>query len=373
MSKHVVILAGGKSQRPYVTEFQKRGWRVTVVDRDPNAITKNDADKFIENSTYCLDTLIEKLTPENESHKINGVFSNSSAGPVARNVAELNRVFSTEHPGFSVSCVDRCYKKSAMRELLINGDVNVADAFLPDLLRTEHFPIVMKPGENGIGGFGVKKIDTLESLNHCIQSDNHHKWLYESYIEGDEYSVDGIVIDGLLEIISLSRKISGDSRDDFIPNRFELIPIQSVPAFNEVIKQSSLAAKALDINNCQISLDIKIDSDGVVTVIECGLFWDSKIDRLWEYSGFNGYSYFIDRLFCHKKKQHNISLGSTAMEILYSDKEAVLNTSEICEKFPNDHIEFEKHSGDIIRPPLSVADMIACRFYNTEVFAELNK
>ncbi len=363
MSKHIVILAGGKSQRPYVTEFQKRGWRVTVVDRDPNAVSKSDADVFIENSTYCLDTLIEKLTQENDTHKINGVFSNSSAGPVAHNVAELNRVFKTEYPGFSVTSVARSYSKLSMQEYLRNAKINVAQAFSPNSLHAENFPIVIKPGKNGLGGLGVKKIESLSALNHAIPSGDIQDWVYESYIEGDEYSVDGLVVDGTLEIISLSRKISGDRRDDFIPNRFELTPINTTPAFSEIYKQSSLAAKALDINNSQISLDIKIGQNGVVTVIECGLFWDSKIDRLWAYSGFNGYSYLIDRIFCNKAQRHDISLRSGAMEILYSDKETVLNESEINKKHPQDHIEFEKHTGDKVRPPLSVADMVACRFY----------
>ncbi len=363
MSKHIVILAGGKSQRPYVIEFQKRGWRVTVVDRDPNAISKNDADTFIENSTYCLDTLIEKLTQEHKVHKITSVFSNSSAGPVARNVAELNSVFNTEYPGFSVTSVNRSYSKANMRKYLLNGNVKIAHAFSAESLQADNFPIVIKPGKNGIGGFGVKKIESLDALNQCVSSDNIHDWVYESYIEGKEYSVDGIVVDGALEVISVSRKISGKCRDDFLPNRFELTPIKTIPALEEIVKQSSLAAKALDINNSQISLDIKISENGVVTVIECGLFWDSKIDRLWEYSGFNGYGYLIDRVFCGKEQKHDISPETNTMEIIYADKEEILKESDINEKYPNDHIEFEKHNGDNVRPPLSVADMVACRFY----------
>ncbi len=363
MTEHVVILAGGKSQLPYVREFQNRGWRVTVVDRDEHAIARDSADTFIANSTYCLDTLIEKLTPENKAHQISTVFSNSSAGPVARNVAELNCVFNSKYSSFSLTSVDRCYSKAKMRECLVNSQVNVADAFTLESLNAEHFPIVIKPSHNGIGGFGVSKIESLASLNTLNLQDKPHEWLYESYIDGDEYSVDGIMVNGELEIISLCRKVSGESRNDFLPNRFELIPLQNMTAYDEIAKQSSLAANALDIDNSQISLDIKIDHQNTVTVIECGIFWDSKIDRLWEHSGFNGYGYFIDRLFRNQDIDNKISLGSAAMEILYSDKEQILNEPEILAQYPNSRIEFEKHSGELIRPPTSVADMIGCRFY----------
>lgn len=368
--RHAVILGGGKSQRPYIQEFKNRGCSVTVIDRDPNSVSKPLADAFIENSIYELDSIIQNLTPLHEKNPISLVYSNSSAEAVAKNVAALNEHFLTPHPSFDSGSVARCYSKANMRKSMAAMGVNMAKEFSSTLPDSNDFPVIAKPISGGIGGFGVCKINTLAEF-HTLQKDHSNiEWLIEETIEGEEYSVDGIVVGNALEIISICKKSSGEYRKDFIPDRFQLIPSpkdSKIIDFDLLHSQSTLAVKALKINNSQVSLDIKITPDRQLFIIECGLFWDAKIDRLWEFAGFNPYQYFIGRVYCNGTNkgevQNSLKEKTCSMDFLYTDTGKTFYQAEIRQQYPDDYIEFERNDGDQVKPPTSVADLLACRFY----------
>ncbi len=368
--RHAVVLGGGKSQRPYIQEFKNRGESVTVIDRDPNSVSKSLADGFIENSIYDLESIIQKLSPHHEKKPISLVYSNSSAEAVAKNVAALNEHFETAHPSFPSDSVTLCYSKASMRKSMVAMGVNMAKEFSTAPLESHDFPLIAKPISGGIGGFGVCKINTQEELNTLQKDYSNTEWLIEEYIDGEEYSVDGIVVGNELEIISVCKKSSGEYRTDFIPDRFQLIPSPNdskIIDFDLLHSQSTRAAKALKINNSQISLDIKINTKGEIFIIECGLFWDAKIDRLWEFAGIDPYQYFIDRVYYNGidkcLAQNGLKEKACCMDFLYTDTGKTFLQSEILEQFPKDHIEFERKDGDLVKPPSSVADLMACRFY----------
>lgn len=384
MSGHAVILGGGKSQRPYIEEFKNRGWSATVIDRDTNSVSRDISDVFIENSIYELDSIIQQLTPHHKKTPISLIYSNSSAEPVAKNVAALNEHFATAQPCFNTESVMLCYSKANMRKSMIAMGVNMAKEFTAAQTKPSDFPLIAKPVSGGIGGFGVCKINTQEALTKLQGKHADTQWLFEAYIEGAEYSVDGIVVGHELEIISICKKSSGEQRSDFIPDRFQLIPLggdlqkpdpqkkdvkkkgaQKID-FDALYKQSVLAAKALKINNSQISLDVKIAPNGQIFIIECGLFWDSKIDRLWSFSGFNPYSYLIDRLYFNKQQDPEEKPKPCSMEFIYAKSEGPFSRNDVIKSHPNMHIEFERKDGDIVKAPQSVSDLLACNFYWNE-------
>lgn len=368
MNKHAVVLAAGKSQLPYILEFKKRGWYVTAIDQDPSAMASTHSDKFIVNSVYERNGLVNILSSINRNNPITAVFSNSSAAPVAKNVAYLNNELKTQGGSFSPYCVEICYDKSIMLNKLRQAKVNVAKEVSLNMLTESTLPIIVKPAHNSLGGKGVNKIETSQELQSFLMQENTEKWVIEQYIEGTEYSVDGLIVGGELEVLGVSKKVTVDIGSAFIPISFSLeisIESEDPERFKAIYQASRNSAKALGIDNSQISLDLKVDSKNTVTIIECGLFWDSKIDRLFEYSGFNPYAYHIDRIYEGKQKTHHGNRKSYSMEFIYSDTNTSFNTEKIRSKFNNDYLEFEKSEGDKVAPPSSVADVLACRFYES--------
>lgn len=368
MTKHAVVLAAGKSQLPYIREFKRRGWRVTAVDRTENACGFSEADTAIQESVYDREQLENKLSRIHQHTPITTVFSNSSAAPVAKNIAYLNQKFDTTFKSFSTVCADICYNKHLLLEVLSQASINIATPLQCGEISENDLPIVVKPFRDSLGGAGVHIIETMQALKEFTAKEKPDDWRIEQFIGGKEFSVDGIVCANQLEVISISEKFTQPVASGVIPTRFSLIakPEENTSDFYHAIYESaSQCAKALDITNSQISLDIKVDENNRVTVIECGLFWDSKVDRLWLYSGLDPYAYFIDRLYYGRAAKTSLFKHATAMDFLYAEETKAFDPKDIAEQFKNDHIEYERSANDIVKPPSSVADILACRFYKS--------
>ncbi|MFT7559302.1 MAG: hypothetical protein ACI93R_001207 [Flavobacteriales bacterium] len=364
MSKHIVMLCGGKSQEPYLDEFKRRRWTVSVVDRDERAICRVRADTFYLCSTYSIEEL--KACLLELKGKVDLVFSNSSARAVAENIIKLNAWLGSTLPSPNEASLIFCYDKKRMRNALFNQSVNIP----PILDYTDNhegeitFPLILKPTKNSLGGCGVRIIYTLNDLKdvaNLIEDGEHH---IEPFIKGREYSVDGIVKNGSLTIVCITRKTSGIKRNDFIPDVFSTCSLDK-KLEDVIFQQVTLSVKALHIDNCPISVDLKITPSNEVFIIECGIFWDSKIDRLLMFSGFNPYTYFIDSILLQTDPIIDL-ISNTAMEFIFVDSEQSFNKNTVKSRHPNDYIEYERETGDIVKPPSSVSDLVACRFYRIE-------
>ncbi len=368
LQRQVAILGGGKSQLPYVTAFKDAGWHVINIDQNSKAPAKAVADTFIEHSIYDHEGLLAKLSPIHQQHPIHAVFSNSSAAPVARNIAQLNEDFSCAFPSFSTTAVERCYDKHTMHRHLEDANVPIARTFNIDEIDGTHLPVIIKPGKDSLGGSGVQKIEDATSLSAVKERSLSENTLIEQYINGKEYSIDGIVEANTLEIIGICEKTTLANGTGYIPQRFTMLKHDAgilKNHYDAIYDIANKAACALYINNSQISLDIKIDGAGTITVIECGLFWDSKIDRLWHFAKLAPYEYFVHRVYHHQPQEDKNAGNNCAMDFLYADERQRLDSDDLIRQYPNDHIELERAHGDDVGPPASVADMLACRFYAT--------
>jgi len=97
------------------------------------------------------------------------------------------------------------------------------------------FPVVVKPNDLAVST-GVKKVDSLDQLRHYLKTvtlstpDDLGKtpggWLVEEYIDGEELSIEGFVVEGQLYFTSLTKKVLGPE-----PSFYEIGHIVSADNF----------------------------------------------------------------------------------------------------------------------------------------------
>ncbi len=120
-----------------------------------------------------------------------------------------------------------------------------------------------------------------------------------------------------------------------------------------------LSAAGLD--DSYFSLDV-IESDGGLFVIDVGPLLDAKIDRLLHHAGVDVYGVASD-IGLGGPVAAALSLGRAhALRFVYASEPGVLamgTAGRVKTKGGFAYLEFEKTAGDEVRPPESVADVVA--------------
>lgn len=112
----------------------------------------------------------------------------------------------------TLDCINTCRNKDKLYSVLQANDISVPETFIvnsPAELSIENLaislPLILKPA-SGSGSIGVKLCKTKEEvLQHAtLLLESNKVVLMQQYIEGDEYSVESISIDGKHHIIGIT-------------------------------------------------------------------------------------------------------------------------------------------------------------------------
>lgn len=273
--KRLLVLAAGILQIPVIKKAKEMGHYVIAADGDPMAIGLQYADKSI-----VVDITSEKdvLYVAREEH-IDGVIhpcSEVSMSVMGRINDELGL------SGISRETAFRATNKHLMRvafekhgapspKSLCFDDYEAAwDCFCND------FPndAILKPSRNS-GSRGIAKIEKgiskelFTELFERSKSESRDKTvMLEQFIEGPEFSVEIIVWNKEVNILTVTDKITTGA-----PYFVELGHSQpSVQPQNiiEVIKKAAIAGvKALEVNNCACHAELKVQ-EGKAYIMEIG-------------------------------------------------------------------------------------------------------
>jgi len=164
-------------------------------------------------------------------------------------------------------------KRSLRSKSLENNKDNFSDRFLIDFEADKptqelHFPVIVKPRDNS-GSRGVKLCRTKEELEQsmaeALEYSKLDSVLVEEFIEGPEYSIEGLHYDGKSEVIQFTEKKTTE-----FPYNVELGHIQ--PAnISEENKQKireivAKIGKALKFENCPSHTELKINERGIFVI-----------------------------------------------------------------------------------------------------------
>ena len=275
MQKKLLVLAAGILQVPILKRAHEMGIYVIAADGNPNACGLKYADKAIVANITSEEEMLRVAREE----KIDGVIHPCSE--VSMNV--MGRINDELHlSGISKEQAIRATNKHLMREAIeaygapspksrCFTDMEVAwGSFCTDFTGA----CILKPSRNS-GSRGIAKIssniqmDEFARLFEFAKGESRDKQvMLEQFIEGPEFSIEIIVWDGQVNVLTVTDKKTTEA-----PHFVELGHNQPSCFPAETVKKIKAAAvagvKALGVNNCACHAEAKL-MDGKAYLMEIG-------------------------------------------------------------------------------------------------------
>lgn len=275
MQKRLLVLAAGILQVPVIKKAKEKGYYVIAVDGDSNAIGLQYADKAI-----CANITDEEIMLEiaREQH-VDGVIhpcSEVSMNVMGRINDELGLAGITKEQAI------RATNKHLMREAFEKGNAPSPKSILTDSVEDawEHLQNdfttdgILKPSRNS-GSRGIAKVvrdmnkaDFINAYNIALNESRDKSVLIEQFIEGPEFSIEIIVWNGKVNVLTVT-----DKKTTGAPHFVELGHNQPSCYSKEDVETLQAAAvagvKALGVNNCACHAEAKL-MNGKAYLMEIG-------------------------------------------------------------------------------------------------------
>ena len=134
------------------------------------------------------------------------------------------------------------------------------------------YPIIVKPTDRS-GSRGICKLESAGGIKNAVHMAMNEgfekKVLIEEYIEGQEYSVEGISFNGNHTILAITLKYTTGAPQFIETGHIEPAPIDK-DTFVRVCNVVKHALDSLGIRNGASHSEIKIDNHGNIKIIEIG-------------------------------------------------------------------------------------------------------
>lgn len=202
---HLLVLGAGYDQLFAIKKALQKGYEVTAVDKNPNAVGKKVASNFYAISNRdinSIDKLIKNFS--SEGNPINGIFLMGADIPnVAAELCLKNGL-----PSISVDSASIAQNKILMKKNFAISNIPIpAFHILSDIEDLKKFikkykKVVIKPSDSS-GSRGVALLSSktseqvlVNSFNDAFESSNEKKVLLEEFIEGPQLSSESIILNG---------------------------------------------------------------------------------------------------------------------------------------------------------------------------------
>lgn len=262
--RKVLIIGAGSAQYKGIAKAREMGLFTIATDRSPQAPGLVIADIPLVLDVKDCESSIKVA----QQYQIDGVFSIASEVSV-RTVAAVAEELKL--PGLSRQVARIVTDKALMREKYAEEDVpsprfKIAYSLDEAIKAIDELslPVVIKPSDNA-GSRGVTKIDKETEIQDAYERANgfseQGKVLIESFMEGVEVSVEAVVYQGRIKILSLSDKIRTpppyllDTTVIFLSN----YPKETQDKICEVARK---AIRAVGINNGAVHIEIMMTAEG---------------------------------------------------------------------------------------------------------------
>ncbi|WP_168203368.1 ATP-grasp domain-containing protein [Oceanispirochaeta crateris] len=265
----IMILGAGIMQLPAFEAAKKNNWYTIAADGNPEAPCRSRADQFLNIDLKDRVGLVEAAEELMTTRNIQGVFTCGTdfSASVAWIAEKLNL------PGIPYQTALDCTDKYRMRMKFKEQNIPIPafcelSAELDPHKETKHllYPLVVKPVDN-MGGRGVITVDTPENLekalSEAIKFSRTNRAIVEEFMDGPEFSIDSLVVDGELVICGFA------DRHIYYPPCFIEMG-HTLPSNIEKSEEEEIyrvfknAVKALNITTGAAKGDIKLTSRGVM-------------------------------------------------------------------------------------------------------------
>lgn len=275
MMKKIMVLAAGLLQIDVIEKAKSMGYYVLAVDGNPKAPGFNVADKAI-----CADIVNEEtmLKIARDEH-VDGVIHPCSEVSMAV-MGRINDELGLS--GISREQAICATNKHLMRKAFEKGNAPSPKSILAQdaedawsRLQSEFdTDAILKPSRNS-GSRGIAKVsrnmdkgDFIRAYDEALSESRDHSVLIEQFIEGPEFSIEMIVWQGEIHVLTVT-----DKKTTGAPHFVELGHNQP-SCFSatdvETLKAAAVAGvRALGVNNCACHAEVKL-MNGKAYLMEVG-------------------------------------------------------------------------------------------------------
>jgi carbamoyl-phosphate synthase large subunit len=265
-NKSILIFGTGPLQQSLIERCKLKGLFTVGIDPNPDAECKYFVDAF----EVVAGDDFEKTLAVAQKYSISGVITAATDKPLVM----MARVAEKLHlPFFSVETALNSTDKLLMKKKFIEAGLPCAKGFLVSNIRELTdldltYPVIVKPRDNS-GSRGVIYCENLEGVAKAIEEALRYtkkgNVLVEEFIEGQEYSIEGIHYNGEHHVIQFTEKTTTD-----FPYNVEIAHTQ--PADISLQQQSEIRVliakigQTLGFENCASHTEIKINSHGIYII-----------------------------------------------------------------------------------------------------------
>lgn len=269
--KKIAIIGANEFQNPLILKAKELGYETHVFAWKDGSIGERTADYFYPISIVEKDQILEKC-------KEIGI---DAITTIASDLATVTVTYVAENmnlPGNSIECSKKSTNKYLMRKAFVNGGIptirfeKVSKDDSLDFVDNMKFPLIVKPTDRS-GSRSITKINNKGELQDAIERATKDSFensaIVEEFIEGKEYSAEGISYNGKHYFLTVTEKMTTGA-----PHFIETGHIE--PAFiseemkEKIFNELEKAVTALGIMNGATHSEFKITPEGEVRVIEIG-------------------------------------------------------------------------------------------------------
>ena len=269
--KKLAIIGANDFQNPLILKAKELGYETHVFAWKDGSIGEKTADYFYPISITEKEQILEKC----KEIGIDGITTIASdLATVAVNYVAKEMGL----PGNSIECNKKSTNKYEMRKAFRDGEVptirfekvkHVEDI---ENLNDMTYPLIVKPTDRS-GSRAITKVyekSELESaIKIAIENSFENGAIVEEFIEGQEYSAEGITFNGKHQFLAITQKATTGAPHFIETGHFEPANL-SEETKQKIYKELSKALTALEITNSASHSEFKITPEGEVKVIEIG-------------------------------------------------------------------------------------------------------
>ena len=269
--KKIAIIGANDFQNPLILKAKSLGYETHVFAWQDGSIGEKTADYFYPISIVEKDEILEKC-------KEIGI---DAIATIASDLATVTVNYVAEKlglPGNSLECTKKSTNKYEMRKAFKEAGVAtpgfeiVSSSKDIEKISDMEYPLIVKPTDRS-GSRAITKIykkeELEEAISKAIENSFEKKAIVEEYIEGNEFSAEGITYNGEHKFLTITRKATTGA-----PNFIETGHIEpaglSKDMEEKIYKELTKALTALEITNSATHSEFKITPNGDVRIIEIG-------------------------------------------------------------------------------------------------------
>ena len=262
--KSILVFGVGELQRSIIRRAKLMGLYTIGIDPCADAVCKDEVDAF----EIVGGQDFEGTCAVVEKYGVDAIVTAATDKPLVM-MARVAEKYG--FPFYSVETAQWSTDKYQMKQRFLEGGAPCARGRLIAKVKEAddlYYPLIVKPRDNS-GSRGVKlcrnKEELQEAMQEALQYSHLDTGLVEEYIEGQEYSIEGLHYNGKSEVIQFTEKTTTE-----FPYNVELAHKQPANLTenqkNDIRELVSKIAKCMHFENCPSHTELKINERGIFII-----------------------------------------------------------------------------------------------------------